>query len=104
MGSDGVAVWALSESSLADSSIYRYEALLRASSAIATCRDGERVVQRFADELRKFIKFDYIVITVIEESTGEVCFRLFNAYETDENLEWPVFQPHETPSGWVYET
>ncbi|MCU1310440.1 MAG: hypothetical protein JWO20_1565 [Candidatus Angelobacter sp.] len=103
MGSDGVAVWAFSESSLSDSSIYRYEALLRASSAIATCRDGERVVQRFADELRKFIRFDYIVITVIEESTGEVRWRLFNAYEADENMDSPVFQPHETPSGWVYE-
>jgi formate hydrogenlyase transcriptional activator len=85
-------------------SIHRYEALLRASSAIATCRDSEKVVQRFADELRKFINFDYVVISVIDESTGELRWKVFNAFEIEVSPDWPVFQPHETPSGWVYES
>jgi formate hydrogenlyase transcriptional activator len=87
-----------------DTSIHRYEALLRASSAIAACRDSRTVVERFANELKKFVAFDYVLITGIDEETGKVSWRVFQAFGSEENLDVPVFQPHESPSGWAYET
>ena len=50
--------------------IYRYEELLRASSAIAACRDSHLVVERFANELKKFVAFDYVLISVMDENAG----------------------------------
>src|SRR3954468_8044945 len=87
-----------------DTSIHRYEALLRASSAIGTCRDSRTVVERFANELKKFVDFDYVLITVIDEHTAQVSWRVFQAFGSEENLEVPVFQPHESPSGRAYES
>src|SRR6266702_6986009 len=89
---------------ISESSIHRYEALLRASNAIATCRDGQAVIQRFADELRKFVKFDYILITVVDNGSGEVRWRAFQAFGAEDKVDLPVFQPYESPSGWAYET
>jgi formate hydrogenlyase transcriptional activator len=86
-----------------DTSIHRYEALLRASSAIGTCRDSRTVVERFANELKKFVAFDYVLINVIDEKTGEVNWRVFQAFGSDENIEVPNFFPNESPSGWAYE-
>src|SRR5512133_2092270 len=99
MNPNSVAVQALSESP-----IHRYEALLHASSAIAACReDGGAVIKRFADELRKFVKFDYVLINVIDPGTGETRWKSFQANKGDD-LELPVLQPYESPSGWAYET
>src|SRR3954466_16426751 len=86
-----------------DTSIHRYEALLRASSAIAACRDSRTVVERFADELKKFVAFDYVLINVIDEKSGKLNWRVFQAFGSDENLEVPNFHPDESPSGWAYE-
>ncbi len=86
-----------------DLSIHRYEGLLRASSAIASCRDSRTVVERFADELQKFVKFDYVLITVIDERTRETRWRVFQAYGTKEQIDLPDFSPGESPSGWAYE-
>ena len=86
-----------------DTSIHRYEALLRASSAISACRDSRTVVERFSNELKKFVAFDYVLITVIDEGTREMKWRVFQAFGSDENLNLPTFLPHESPSGWAYE-
>jgi formate hydrogenlyase transcriptional activator len=83
-----------------DTSIHRYESLLRASSAIAACRDSRTVVEKFANELKKFVAFDYVLITVIDQHTGNVNWRVFQASESDENLDVPNFYPDESP-GWV---
>src|SRR4051794_24851574 len=87
-----------------DTSIHRYEALLRASSAIAASRDSRTVVERFANELKKFVAFDYVLISVIDEHTREVSWRVFQAFGSDENLDVPHFTLDESPSGWAYET
>src|SRR6185369_3878695 len=89
---------------LSESPIHRYEALLYASSAIASCReDGRAVIKRFADELRKFVTFDYVLISVIDPNTGETRWKSFQAHGVEEHLDLPVLQPHETPSGKAYE-
>jgi formate hydrogenlyase transcriptional activator len=84
--------------------LYRYEELLRASSAIASCKDCRSVVERFANELKRFVQFDYVVISVIDEGTKQFGWRLFKAFGHDENIELPDFKLHESPSGVVYET
>jgi formate hydrogenlyase transcriptional activator len=84
--------------------LYRYEELLRASSAIASCRDSRTVVERFANELKRFVQFDYVLITVIDESTKGVRWRVFKTFGHDESLKLPELLPNESPSGIVYET
>jgi formate hydrogenlyase transcriptional activator len=88
-----------------ESSIHRYEALLYASSAIAACReDGRAVIKRFADELRKFVNFDYVLINVVDPATGETRWKSFQAHDGNEEVQLPVLEPYESPSGWAYET
>ena len=87
-----------------DKAFYRYEELLRASSAIASCKDCRTVVERFANELKRFVRFDYVVISVVDEGTKQFGWRLFKAFGHDENIELPEFELHESPSGAVYET
>jgi hypothetical protein len=87
----------------AGTTIDRYEALLRASTAIAAYRDSQAVVERFAKELQHFLDFDYVLITVIDEATHQISTRLFQAFGAEENIVLPDFQPDETPSGWVYD-
>jgi formate hydrogenlyase transcriptional activator len=87
-----------------ESSIHRYEELLRASSAIAACRDSRTVVKRFANELQRFVKFDYVVINVIDGAQYQIRWRLFQAFGGDEHLSVPDFQLHETPSGLCYDS
>ncbi len=90
---------------LSESPIKRYEALLHASSAIAACReDGGAVIKRFADELRKFVTFDYVLISVVDAQTRETRWKAFQAFDTDEEVELPKLEPYESPSGWAYET
>lgn len=98
MPSNSVALQVLS-----DTSMHRYEELLRASSAIAACRDSRTVIERFATELQKFVRFDYVLITVIDEPTRKILWRVFQAFGSDENLDIPYFQLEESPSGWAYE-
>ena len=86
-----------------DTSIYRYEALLQASSAIAACRDSRTVIEQFANELRKFVQFDYVLITVMDERTNSVRWRVFQAFDSNEIVPVPEFAPDESPSGWAYQ-
>ena len=87
-----------------EKSLYRYEELLRASSAIAACKDCRSVVERFANELKRFVQFDYVVISVIDEATKQFGWRLFKAFGHEDNIELPDFELHESPSGMVFET
>src|SRR5215831_20359264 len=84
-----------------ETSIRRYEDLLRAATAIAGYRDIRTFRERFASELRRFISFDYVLVNIIDSETNTVQWRMIEAPgHNDEDL--PDFQPDETPSGWVY--
>jgi formate hydrogenlyase transcriptional activator len=90
---------------LPESTTKRFEALIHATSAIAACReDGGAILKRWADELRKFITFDYVVINVVDPDSGETRWKAFQAFETDEDLELPAFRSNETPSGLAFTT
>ncbi|HWR15357.1 MAG TPA: sigma 54-interacting transcriptional regulator [Terriglobales bacterium] len=88
-----------------DTSIRRYEALLRASAAVAVCRrDSRAVMERFARELQRFVRFDYVLITVIDEATGHVKWRVFQAFDDPGEVPTPQFPPDESPTGLAYES
>lgn len=85
-----------------DASLARYEDLLRATTAIAGFRDIDTFRQRFAEELRALIAFDYVLVNIVDPQTHEVQWRMFHAPGINEDIEVPHFAPDETPSTWVY--
>jgi formate hydrogenlyase transcriptional activator len=81
----------------------RYEDLLRATTAISGYRDIETFRERFAQELQRFVAFDYVLVALIDPVTRAVQWRMFHAPGRNDEVSVPNFQIHETPSGWVYE-
>ena len=79
-----------------------YEDLLRATTAISGYLDIETFRARFAEELQRFVAFDYVTVIVVDPATQEVQWRMFHAPGRNHEVNPPVFQPHETPTGWVY--
>lgn len=85
-----------------DTALRRYEDLLRATTAIAGYRDIETFRELFAGELQRFIAFDYVLVAVVDPVTQAVQSRMFHAPGRNDEVHPPVFQAHETPTGWVY--
>src|SRR5438876_5242711 len=85
-----------------DVPVRRYEDLLRATTAIAGYRDIQTFRERFAQELQRFIAFDYVLVILLDPVTQAVQWRMFHVPGRNHEIEAPDFQIHETPSGWVY--
>jgi formate hydrogenlyase transcriptional activator len=85
-----------------DSPLRRYEDLLRATTAIAGYRDIQTFRERFAEELQRFIAFDYVLVILLDPATQAVKWRMFHAPGRNDEVHLPDFQAHETPTGWVY--
>jgi len=86
-----------------DKSSKRYEALLRATAAIAACRDCESLERRFAGDLRSVIDFDYLNFVIFNEARCRVEWRLFESTVKSATISEADLSTHETTSGWVYE-
>lgn len=86
-----------------DRPLWRYEDLLRATTAIAGYHDIETFRERFAEELHRVIDFDYVLVILFDPDTKEVKRRMFHAPGRSEKIPLPNLEPHETPSTWVYE-
>lgn len=86
-----------------DTTLRRYEDLLRATAAIAGYRDIATFRERFASELRRLISFDYVLVNIVDCETLAVQWRMFHAPDEDSEVSIPDFQPHETPTTWVFE-
>ena len=84
-----------------ETSIRRYEDLLRATTAIAGYRDIQTFRERFANELQRFISFDYVLVNILHSETHAVQWRMFDAPGRNE-VDMPDFESTETPTGWVY--
>ena len=84
-----------------ETSIRRYEDLLRAATAISGYRDIHTFRERFASELQRFISFDYVLVKIIDSETQTVQWSMFEAPGHDDEA-LPDFQPDETPTGWVF--
>lgn len=85
-----------------ETSIHRYQDLLRATTAIAGCRDIRTFRERFASELQRFISFDYALVNILDSKTQAVLWRMFDAPGRNHEVDLPDFQSHDTPTGWVY--
>src|SRR5512133_2802955 len=83
--------------------LQKYEDLLRATAAIAGCRNIQTFRECFAHELRRYIAFDYVLVKMLDPESLAVQWSMFHAPGMDRELQLPDFAPDETPSGWVYE-
>ena len=89
---------------VADGSLRRYEDLLRATTAIAGYRDIQTFRERFAEELRALIAFDYVLVNLVDPETKQVLWRMFHAPGKNEEIgDVPDFAADETPTAWVYQ-
>jgi formate hydrogenlyase transcriptional activator len=80
----------------------RYEALLRATAAIAACRDCESFEGLFASELRRVVEFDYLNLTIFDECDSTVQWRLLDSTK-HAGISAARLSAEDTTSTWVYE-
>lgn len=85
-----------------DRPLWRYEDLLRSTTAIAGYHDIDSFRERFAEELHRVIAFDYVLVVLFDPVTQAVQRRMFHAPGRNDEVQLPQFEAHETPSGWVY--
>jgi formate hydrogenlyase transcriptional activator len=81
----------------------RYEALLRISEALSTCREPEELTRVLADQLRELISFDFLDVLVFKESSSEVEWHVMG---DGQFAPWPAYPdlPIEETAGWhVYQ-
>jgi len=85
-----------------DKSSKRYEALLRATAAIASCRDCESFERRFASDLRAVIHFDYLNFVIFNEGNSTAEWRLFESTAESAAISEAELSTDDTASGWAY--
>jgi len=81
----------------------RYEALLRATAAFASCRDCESFERRFASDLRGVVDFDYLNFVIFDEADLTAKWRLFESTVKRAADSDAPLSANETTSGWVYQ-
>jgi formate hydrogenlyase transcriptional activator len=81
----------------------RYEALLRATAAIAACRDCESFERRFASDLHRVIGFDYLNFVIFDEAGSTAEWRLFESTVKSAAISEADLPTDDAASGWVYE-
>jgi len=86
-----------------DETSKRYEALLRATAAMAACRDCESFERRFASDLRGVIDFDYLNFVIFDETSCTAEWRLFESTVNSPTISEADLSTDETTIGWVYE-
>jgi formate hydrogenlyase transcriptional activator len=82
----------------------RYEALLRAANAIASCSDCDAAADALAKELREVISFDYLQIVAFENETDVVGWHLLYLNGARKDVAGSNALPEGTPIGWVHES
>ena len=55
-----------------ESNSNRYEAVLRMTEALSTCREPEKLATALADEIGKFLHFDHLYLLVLKENSKEI--------------------------------
>jgi formate hydrogenlyase transcriptional activator len=86
-----------------DKTSKRYEALLRATAAFASCRDCESFERRFASDLRGVLDFDYLNFVIFDEADSTAEWRLFESTVKSAAISDAQLSTNETTSGWVYQ-
>ena len=80
----------------------RYEALLRATNAIGACDDCSRTGEVLKTALAEVVSFDYLELTVFDDETGAVRWRLPHASSETADLSARDLLEHN-PVAWSYE-
>ena len=82
----------------------RYEALMRATSAIGTCTDCDAAADVLLRSLREVITFDYLQLISFENDTGTVAWHLLYSNGARQNLPLADVVVDDTPVEWVHES
>jgi formate hydrogenlyase transcriptional activator len=82
----------------------RYEALMRATSAIGTCTDCDAAAGVLVQSLREVITFDYLQLISFENDTGTVTWHLLYSNGARQNLPLADVVVDDTPVEWVHES
>src|SRR4029077_19340608 len=86
-----------------DKTSTRYEALLRATAGLASCRDCESFERRFASDLRGVVEFDYLNFVIFDEADITAEWRLFESTVKSVAISDVELSTNETMIGWVYQ-
>ncbi|MGB7130526.1 MAG: sigma 54-interacting transcriptional regulator [Candidatus Sulfotelmatobacter sp.] len=82
----------------------RYEALLRATNAIGTCRDCDTAADMLIQALREVVSFDYLQLVTFEDQTSTVEWHLLYSNGARQNLHSTDIVVQGTPILWVHES
>jgi formate hydrogenlyase transcriptional activator len=82
----------------------RYEALLRATSAVGTCSDCETAADVLLQALREVISFDYLQLVTFEKDSHTVSWHLLYSNGARQNLHPADVVVEGTPIEWVYDS
>ncbi len=82
----------------------RYEALLRATSAIGTCGDCDTAADVLIQALREVISFDYLQLVTFENDGAAIEWHLLYSNGARQNLHSTDVVVTGTPIEWVHES
>jgi formate hydrogenlyase transcriptional activator len=88
----------------AEGQAQRYEALLRAASAIGTCSDCDAAGDMLVKALREVVAFDYLQLVAFENETRTVAWHLLYSNGTSQSLSSSAVLIEDTPIEWVHES
>ncbi len=83
---------------------HRYEALLRASKALAICSDCHTAADVLNKELSEAIPLDYLHLIAFENMTNRVAWHLLHANGKRQDVPRPDAFLEGTPVAWVHES
>jgi formate hydrogenlyase transcriptional activator len=83
--------------------ISRYETLFRVSEAINEYRDPQQLFQKLADELRRVLDFNYVLVLLWNEITQTMEKHMFGIVDLPDGMLPPPFNTDQTIAYWVYQ-
>jgi len=89
---------------LSDQYTQRYEALLRATSAIGTCSDCDAAADALLQALQEVVNFDYLQLIAFENGTRAVAWNLLYSNGARQSLPPAEVDVEGSPIDWVYES
>ena len=89
---------------LSDQYTQRYEALLRATSAIGTCSDCDAAADALLEALQEVVNFDYLQLIAFENDTRAVAWNLLYSNGARQSLPPAEVDVEGSPIDWVYES
>ena len=81
----------------------RYEVLIRVSQAIGAHRDPQDLFRALADELRRVIQFDGMVVAQYDAASNEVLWHTCQLCDQKVSAVPPATPANETITKWVYD-